>query len=169
MIHNIMFASTHTVRCSFTNRECSKCGTKASIPKRQKTFFCPLGTCRFQSCRRCGEEAHPSIKCSEVEKQDVRNARTGVEEAMSQQLIRRCPNCHTPAILKGGCISMTCGRCRRSYCFRCRRERCSCSNSHAPAGDVTDRQAVRNAGESALRRSNNEAQRGLTGLVDQLL
>ncbi|CAB9503409.1 ring finger protein 216 [Seminavis robusta] len=146
--------------------ECPKCGSSGMIPKTEKTFSCPLGSCRFHSCRRCAEEAHPGLKCSQVEKQNVRDGRTQVEEAMSGERIRQCPSCHTRIILGEGCTWITCTQCRRGFCYACRDPRCT---SHYCNGRVPEMQAVRNAGAAALSRvADDNVGRELDGLVDRL-
>lgn len=149
--------------------ECPKCGSKGMVPSTEKTFSCPLGSCRFHSCRRCKEEAHPNLKCSQVEQQTVRNGRVGVEEAMTNQLIRKCPQCQTPTVLGSGCNHMTCTVCHTRFCFQCRQRNCigGCSTY---AQDISDRQAVQRAGNNALNQlENNTVRRELAGTVERLL
>eukprot|EP00984_Skeletonema_dohrnii_P038522 scaffold41830_cov100-Skeletonema_dohrnii-CCMP3373.AAC.1 len=68
---------------------CPKCNFIAFAEKTVTTFHCPQ--CSFKSCRECGEEAHPGIKCDEVESKTETDGRKNVEEAMTQALVRTCP------------------------------------------------------------------------------
>jgi hypothetical protein len=41
---------------------CPKCHYQADVPEGQKLFECPVATCRFMSCRNCGEAAHIPLR-----------------------------------------------------------------------------------------------------------
>ena len=86
---------------------CPKCNFIAFAEKAVKTFHCPQ--CSFKSCRECGEEAHPGIKCDEVESKTETDGRKNVEEAMTQALVRTCPRpfCRKKFLKTDGCNKMT--------------------------------------------------------------
>lgn len=62
--------------------KCPKCNYIAFAEKELTTFHCPQ--CSFKSCRECGDEAHPGIRCDEVETKTETDGRKNVEEAMTQ-------------------------------------------------------------------------------------
>ena len=41
---------------------CPKCGFQAELPYDQKFLVCPVETCKYESCRECGEPAHVGIR-----------------------------------------------------------------------------------------------------------
>eukprot|EP00986_Skeletonema_menzelii_P009835 scaffold4589_cov79-Skeletonema_menzelii.AAC.9 len=86
---------------------CPKCNFIAFAEKTVTTFHCPQ--CSFKSCRECGEEAHPGIKCDEVESKTETDGRINVEEAMTQALVRTCPRpfCRKKFLKTDGCNKMT--------------------------------------------------------------
>ena len=86
---------------------CPKCDFIAFAEKTLKTFHCPQ--CSYKSCRECGEEAHPGIKCDEVESKTETDGRKNVEEAMTQALVRTCPRpfCRKKFLKTDGCNKMT--------------------------------------------------------------
>lgn len=86
---------------------CPKCNFIAFAEKTVKTFNCPQ--CSFKSCRECGEEAHPGIRCDEVESKTETDGRKNVEEAMTQALVRTCPRpfCRKKFLKTDGCNKMT--------------------------------------------------------------
>jgi TRIAD3 protein (E3 ubiquitin-protein ligase RNF216) len=95
---------------------CPKCGCKAVLDPAEKLFSCPIGSCRFVSCRFCQETSHIPLACKQIR-------RLSVEEAMSTAIIRKCPACSQEFIkAKGG----ECNKVRRScgtlMCYVCRKE-----------------------------------------------
>lgn len=84
-------------------------------------FHCPQ--CNFKSCKECGEEYHPNIRCDEVESKNETDGRTKVEEAMTNALIRTCPRpfCRKKFLKNDGCNKMTCS-CGAFICYVCRKE-----------------------------------------------
>lgn len=82
-------------------------------------FRCPVGECGHESCRKCGEEPHIPLKCSEVEKKNETKGRVRVEEAITEAKIRKCPNCRKKIVKDSGCNKMTCA-CGTNFCYICR-------------------------------------------------
>ena len=103
--------------------KCSKCNFMAvadsALPP--KLFHCPQ--CNFKSCRECGEEYHPDIRCDQVETKNETNGRKTVEEAMTSALVRTCPRpmCRKKFLKNDGCNKMTCP-CGAFVCYVCRKE-----------------------------------------------
>lgn len=88
--------------------KCPKCDYIAFTEENASSFHCPQ--CNFKSCRECGEEAHPGIKCDEVETKHETSGRNKVEEAMTNAVIRKCPRpfCRKPFMKTDGCNKITC-------------------------------------------------------------
>lgn len=103
---------------------CPKCDFQALLSPDEMIFACPVQSCRFESCKLCGEASHIPLKCSEVEKQTETDLRTRVEEAMSQARIRSCPKqgCGNRFYKVDGCNKMTCPKkgCGTFSCYICR-------------------------------------------------
>ena len=102
---------------------CPKRGYQAELPEMEMIFCCPVGTCKFESCRKCGEEPHIPLRCEEVEKKHETKGRLKVEEAILNAKIRTCPwkACGKKFIKESGCNKMTCS-CGALICYICRKE-----------------------------------------------
>mmetsp|Transcript_2299 Transcript_2299/g.4928 ORF Transcript_2299/g.4928 Transcript_2299/m.4928 type:complete len:493 (+) Transcript_2299:267-1745(+) len=102
--------------------KCPKCQYLACADESLVVFHCPQ--CDYKSCRKCGEEAHPGIRCDQVETKDETDGRKIVEEAMTKAKIRSCPRpgCETKFCKSDGCNKMTCPKCRTLICYICRNE-----------------------------------------------
>eukprot|EP00977_Amphora_coffeiformis_P003498 scaffold655_cov162-Amphora_coffeaeformis.AAC.19 len=99
--------------------ECPKCGFKVELSSDQKILICPVGSCKYESCRECGEAAHIPLRCDEVEKKEETTGRITVEEAISRAKIRHCPKCNKAFLKESGCNKITCG-CGHKICYVCR-------------------------------------------------
>ena len=103
--------------------KCSKCDFMAVADEKwpPNLFHCPQ--CNFKSCKECGEEYHPEIRCDQVESKKETSGRTTVEEAMTQALVRTCPRpmCRKKFMKSDGCNKMTCS-CGCFVCYVCRKE-----------------------------------------------
>ena len=103
---------------------CPKCDFQALLSPSEMIFHCPVESCRFESCKLCGEPSHIPLKCSEVEKQNETDGRKKVEEAMSEARIRTCPKagCGNRFYKVDGCNKMTCPKrgCGTWSCYICR-------------------------------------------------
>ncbi|KAL7532515.1 hypothetical protein ACHAXR_004680 [Thalassiosira sp. AJA248-18] len=103
--------------------KCSKCNFIAvaneSLPP--LLFHCPQ--CNYKSCRECGEEYHPNIRCDQVESKNETDGRKVVEEAMTTAMVRTCPRpfCRKKFLKNDGCNKMTCS-CGCFICYVCRKE-----------------------------------------------
>jgi hypothetical protein len=87
-------------RCGIKDEmvSCPRCEYRASLPTYIKYFTCPHKSCKFQSCRVCGEKPHELLQCRKVEEEHVTLGRLIVEEAISASKIRNCPSCKKPFI-----------------------------------------------------------------------
>lgn len=95
--------------------ECPKCGFQVELPSNQRILVCPVGSCKYESCRECGEAAHIPLRCDEVEKKVETTGRIIVEEAISQAKIRHCPKCKKAFLKESGCNKISCG-CGHKMC-----------------------------------------------------
>ncbi|KXN82310.1 hypothetical protein AN958_02742, partial [Leucoagaricus sp. SymC.cos] len=101
--------------------ECPFCEWKCIIDvewEEEKLFRC--GGCGAISCRKCRRLDHLPKSCEEEEKERGLDVRHSVEEAMTQALMRNCPNCKKSFIKESGCNKMTCPNCRTLFCYICR-------------------------------------------------
>lgn len=161
---------------SFADSECPKCGSQATLPKKEKTLSCPLDSCRHQSCRTCREPAHEPLKCSEVEKTIVTEARSLIEESMTDAYVRKCPRCYVAFVRDSGCNKITCANCNVMSCYICRKIIQNVSHFDdlvcplSSNDDLTDRQNVRTAGTNAEQRAQRDlGVSELEGLAQNLL
>jgi len=103
--------------------KCPKCEFMAVADERGSPllFHCPK--CNYRSCRKCGDDYHPDIRCDQVESKKEMGGRTKVEEAMTNALVRTCPRpmCRRKFLKESGCNKMTCS-CGALVCYVCNQE-----------------------------------------------
>lgn len=104
--------------------ECPFCDYKAICPpvEQDKEFRCAnTPACGKVSCRMCNRETHVPLTCKEAGESRTTDARLRVEEAMSEALIRICPNerCRVPIVKELGCNKMVCVKCSTKMCYAC--------------------------------------------------
>ncbi|WEW57422.1 RBR-type E3 ubiquitin transferase [Emydomyces testavorans] len=106
--------------------ECPFCDFKAIYPpiEENREFRCMKSDCAKVSCRACKLESHIPKSCDEVRKERHMPMRHKIEEAMSQAIIRNCPNskCKMPIIKEDGCNKMYCTKCRSVMCYICKQD-----------------------------------------------
>lgn len=68
-----------------------------------REFRCLRDDCGVVSCRACRKETHIPKTCEEAALDLGHSARHGIEEAMSEALIRKCNKCSTAFIKEHGC------------------------------------------------------------------
>lgn len=111
---------------------CPFCDSKAIYPavKDEPVFHCLKESCKKISCRSCRQDDHAPLTCSEV--QQKHGSRHRVEEAMSDVLIRRCPNprCKVAIVKMDGCNQVRCTKCGRYMCFVCSKDISADSYNH---------------------------------------
>ena len=101
--------------------QCPACNYAVIMPDNQdKVFTCGNPECGKQTCRLCGEESHIPLTCEEVEKDDEVKARTKVENAMTEAMLRECVKCKKKFFKEEGCNKMTC-ECGQTMCYLCRK------------------------------------------------
>ena len=146
---------------------CPKCGYQAEVPETQNIFECPVDSCRFSSCRKCGKASHIPLRCEEVTHQNRQDeGRLKIEEALSEAKMRTCPKCSKRFIKSDGCNKMTCA-CGMKMCYVCRKpldkknpyghfcqvphcDHSSCGKCRLYSNDAEDdAQAMREAGIAA--------------------
>jgi E3 ubiquitin-protein ligase RNF216 len=135
---------------------CPQCNFQAMVHPSVRVFVCPVDSCRYESCRECGDEAHVPLRCDEVEKKHETASRLKVEEAISRAKIRVCPKCKKgfvkrfvcmfirllltrsfrslrvlDLVCSEGCNRITCS-CGASICYVCRHlmHACACRSTH---------------------------------------
>ncbi|CAG0894515.1 unnamed protein product [Darwinula stevensoni] len=86
----------------------------------EKLFRCLNPECMKESCRLCKEPSHIPLRCDEVEKEAEVQARTYLENEMSESIIRECHKCHKRFMKEEGCNKMTCS-CGASMCYVCKK------------------------------------------------
>ena len=101
--------------------QCPSCNYAVIVPadSLDKVMTCGNPECGRQTCRQCGEESHIPLTCDEVEKDTEVKARTRVEDAMTEAMLRECPKCKKKYFKEEGCNKMTC-ECGQSMCYLCR-------------------------------------------------
>lgn len=106
--------------------DCPFCDFKAICPpvEEDREFRCYKPGCKKVSCRLCHEVSHIPKSCEEMRKEKNIPVRHTIEEAMSEAIIRICPNtkCKTPIIKDEGCNKMSCTKCGRKMCYVCKKD-----------------------------------------------
>lgn len=93
----------------------------ANIPAPgDQLFRCLNPDCMKESCRSCKERSHIPLRCDEVEKDEQVQARTYIENKMTEALIRECWKCGNRFYKEEGCNKMTCF-CGAMTCYVCRK------------------------------------------------
>ncbi|EEH47329.2 uncharacterized protein PADG_03427 [Paracoccidioides brasiliensis Pb18] len=104
---------------------CPFCDFKAICPPIDdySEFACQNPTCKKVSCRFCEKESHIPMSCKEARDKRL-PARAKIEEAMSDALIRTCPNpkCQVKMVKENGCNKMVCVKCGWVMCYACRKK-----------------------------------------------
>ncbi|KAK6497650.1 hypothetical protein TWF481_012055 [Arthrobotrys musiformis] len=84
-----------------------------------KEFRCQGPECGKVSCRVCKKLTHIPLSCEESAKDEKQNLRKGVEEAMTEALLRKCGKCSLPYVKESGCNKIVCSRCHAMNCYLC--------------------------------------------------
>ncbi|XP_071445941.1 uncharacterized protein [Hetaerina americana] len=99
---------------------CPSCPYSTIPAPEDKVFKCLNPECMKETCRSCKEPSHIPLKCEEVEKNEEVQARTYIENKMTEALIRTCWKCSRKFIKESGCNKMTC-TCGALMCYICRK------------------------------------------------
>jgi TRIAD3 protein (E3 ubiquitin-protein ligase RNF216) len=101
---------------------CKKC----RFPMETSSFehqFIKCFSCEYEFCRICKRDLFPmhfATSCEELDAKEAREkAQKGVQEEMSEIVIRKCPKCSMNFVKQEGCNKMTC-RCGKTQCYLCR-------------------------------------------------
>ncbi|XP_071539421.1 uncharacterized protein [Panulirus ornatus] len=101
---------------------CPFCNFQTIMPdKEDKVFKCLNPECMKDSCRFCKEPNHVPLRCEEVEKQHQRDARTFMENRMTEAMVRECWKCKKRFIKEDGCNKMRCS-CGAMMCYICKKQ-----------------------------------------------
>ncbi|RXG70540.1 E3 ubiquitin-protein ligase [Armadillidium vulgare] len=99
---------------------CPFCNFATIMPnKEDKVFKCLNPECLKDSCRLCKELNHIPLRCQEVEKKKQTDARTFLENEMTEAMIRECFKCKKRFIKEEGCNKMVCS-CGAMMCYLCK-------------------------------------------------
>ncbi|KAK7077921.1 hypothetical protein SK128_020266, partial [Halocaridina rubra] len=100
---------------------CPFCNFQTIMPnKEDKVFKCLNPECMKDSCRLCKEPNHVPLRCEEVEKQAQKDARTFLENKMTEAMVRECWKCKKRFIKQDGCNKMLCS-CGAMMCYICKK------------------------------------------------
>jgi len=100
--------------------QCPACSFATVMPNPEdKVLVCGNPECGRESCRLCGEESHVPLTCDEVEKDGEVVARTKLEDAMTEAMLRECVSCKKRFFKEEGCNKMQC-ECGQAMCYLCR-------------------------------------------------
>lgn len=101
--------------------QCPACSFATIMPDPEdKVIICGNKDCGKMTCRLCGEESHLPLSCDEVEKDGEVVARTKLEDAMTEAMVRACVKCKKRFFKDEGCNKMQC-QCGQSMCYLCRK------------------------------------------------
>ncbi|KAK6524531.1 hypothetical protein TWF281_011437 [Arthrobotrys megalospora] len=101
--------------------ECPFCEFAAIMPpvEDDREFRCYNPDCMKVSCRLCDKLTHIPLTCEESAKDEKQSLRRGVEEAMTEALLRKCGKCSLPYVKESGCNKIICSRCNAMNCYLC--------------------------------------------------
>ncbi|KAK4328200.1 hypothetical protein Pmani_001322 [Petrolisthes manimaculis] len=100
---------------------CPFCNFQTIMPdKEDKVFKCLNPECMKDSCRFCQEPNHVPLRCEEVERQHQMDARTFMENKMTEAMVRECWKCKKRFIKEDGCNKMRCS-CGAMMCYICKK------------------------------------------------
>jgi len=101
--------------------KCTACNFATIMPNPgDKVIVCGNPECGKETCRLCKEPSHLPLSCDEVEKDAEVDARTKLENAATEAMIRECIKCKNRFFKEDGCNKMTC-KCGQSMCYLCRK------------------------------------------------
>lgn len=87
-----------------------ECGVVGVIEQRDIGSGVVQCQCKLEYCIECGNYSHLDRACPPS---------ADTIQWMSKNDSKQCPNCGEGIEKNGGCIHMTCGRCRHDFCWRC--------------------------------------------------
>lgn len=117
---------------------CPFCDFAAIPAQENKIFSCLNPECMKESCRLCKEPSHIPYRCDEVEKDENVQARTYIENKMTEALLKKCYQCSKPFIKDDGCNMITCS-CGAKMCYLCEKIVTSYDHFNGLGGENFDR------------------------------
>jgi hypothetical protein len=111
------------IKANIDLTKCRNCSNAYLLDDDIQILICP--NCSFKTCKKCNGDIHKGYTCEEwinkeKESNKTDNIRLTLEEAMSDILIKKCPNikCKNKTIKNEGCNKMTCN-CGTCFCYVC--------------------------------------------------
>ncbi|PLB40643.1 uncharacterized protein BDW47DRAFT_89670 [Aspergillus candidus] len=136
---------------------CPFCEFKAVCApiEEDREFRCQNPACEEVSCRLCKATSHIPQTCAEAAKEKGIPERHLVEEAMSEALIRQCPQCKVKIVKEFGCNKMICSKCSHVMCYICRQDITRAQYNHfgQGPGSCPTHDQVHNADEQAVNQA----------------
>jgi ariadne-1 len=103
-------------------------------------------TCKFRFCFLCNDYGigdHAPSDCEQVEKWLKKAAAESENVLWMQANTKKCPKCLSHIEKNGGCMHMSCNKCKHEFCWLCRsdwRKHASCNKNESAQNE--DKQAV---------------------------
>jgi hypothetical protein len=94
---------------------CTACPSGGFFEKGCSEITCE--SCDVSWCKDCRLPAHPSMTCSEFEKEYAPDHAANMK-CMAENC-KKCPKCKSQVERDGGCSHMTCSLCRFQFCYIC--------------------------------------------------
>ncbi len=99
---------------------CPVCAYPVVAPKTLKVFKCPNEECQVESCLECGKLSHIPMSCDEANTETLaEKISRKIAEAMTNAVVRNCPECSMPVLKDGGCNKIHCEKCGVFSCYLC--------------------------------------------------
>jgi len=102
---------------TWCSRPREKCGLVINLLKPGlHNIICECGN-RF--CYKCGEEAHAPASCTNYTAWKAKDKGAGALNAKYLKQCKPCPHCGVQTKKEGGCMYITCVKCRKAWCWQC--------------------------------------------------
>jgi hypothetical protein len=88
---------------------------------------------QYQQIRYPFQDSHLPLSCDEVERDSETQARTHLENAATEAMVRECVKCNTRFLQEDGCNKMTC-QCGATSCYICRKPVADYSHFYGQGG-----------------------------------
>lgn len=76
-------------------------------------------TCGVKFCVRCFGEGHAPASCKNVREWHSKDGNEGMSASWLKDHTKECPKCLSSIEKNGGCMHMTCKKCRHEFCWLC--------------------------------------------------
>ena len=102
---------------------CPVCAYPAVAPKGLKVFECPSVECQAKSCLLCKKPSHVPLSCDEANTETLtEKIHRQIAEAMTNAVVRNCPECNMPILKDEGCNKIHCKKCDVFSCYLCHKQ-----------------------------------------------